>query len=865
MKSFKTFITEELLTEASAKHFAHLNLDANNPEHKDLIDAYNAGHSSNDPNVPRHPGQVKSIDQLKDAVKPHLEKIQAKRANDAEDRQAFESGSAHLIHHNRETGLKVFQAHDQHGSVAALNACNNSTGDGHAPWCTGQRTRSHDMVRNYDKGGNHSFIISDPKHKNPEMRLIGAYGKFSGESGLGGNFQGTGNSTTPEEDWNEHIKTHGLDKIKHLQGSIRNIPLHAADKTKYEHELTHNIANNTVSTADIAHAQEHGYLRDHHVNAMLDNPHTKPEHLNKLVSHMPDKSDVNAYLRKQELQKKVVSHPNVNASTLSNIAKDTHSPSIHDTILKNDNADSHTVAEVAKKSTLPGIHDAILTHPKADDEAFSHLAKHHMDDVDQTFMNKLQTNLRVGTKTLSTLAQNPKYHDFIMNHPHRTDEALANVEYHGGQDTHKDLLKNTATGGETLKNMAITAKPELHDEILAHPKVNDKTLSNLIESSPNNRELQQKIINHHAVGADALHQIMLNSNHDDEETHDRIVAHPKTSDRTLAKIAHRYPEKAEAIMKHPNVGPMALGTLADKSDKLSVHRALLKHPATDSSVLERMAGKSSTLHPEIMEHKHADDATLEEVAKRAGDDVDIQHKLLEHKKSGNRTLTRLAYVTTDHGVRRAIASNPKSGDSALSELLNGTDASNSMHSTILKHPNVGFHTFGKIMKYGTDKDRIAIAKHPNADHATLNNLVMSSKSRNMPEIHTAIAKHPNADSRDLEKVARRTDDPKIHKLLLKHPNSDSRVNQSIIDISNDASVHAIVAKHPETSILQGETLARMYGLDSPKSRGDSVRMYPEDAERISKGITKAHKAGQQKTFEDFKEYLTDNRTINENI
>ena len=65
MLTFKQFISEIYLTEATAKHFSHLNLDPTNPEHKDLIDAYNAGHSSNDPNVPRHPGQIKSIDQFK--------------------------------------------------------------------------------------------------------------------------------------------------------------------------------------------------------------------------------------------------------------------------------------------------------------------------------------------------------------------------------------------------------------------------------------------------------------------------------------------------------------------------------------------------------------------------------------------------------------------------------------------------------------------------------------------------------------------------------------------------------------------------------------------------------------------------------
>ena len=110
MLRFKQFIKEFYLIEAKAEHFNNVkDLNPENPEHKDLIDAYNNGLSAESGNktatkLPK-PGQIKSIDQLKDAVKPHLDAIEQKRKEDADDKEAYDTGRATVIHHNPETRI----------------------------------------------------------------------------------------------------------------------------------------------------------------------------------------------------------------------------------------------------------------------------------------------------------------------------------------------------------------------------------------------------------------------------------------------------------------------------------------------------------------------------------------------------------------------------------------------------------------------------------------------------------------------------------------------------------------------------------------------------------------------------------------
>jgi len=349
MLSFKQFLKEVYLVEATAKHFPFL--DPTNQHHQDLIAAYNSGHSSNDPAVPRHPGQIKSIEQLQTAVKPHLDKFLQKRQEGVDDKTAFESSEAKLIHHNPDTGVKVYQVHSQAGSCAAGAS---------STWCTGKRKAATDMVKYYDEGGNNSFILHFPKESKKHLRTIGAYGKFNGRD----NFQDAENHTVPEHEWSRLRSEHGLDNIKHLQGVVRGIPLSDDNKEKHKKELSDKIKSGNIKSEDISHAINNNYLTDVH-KMMIVKSNVSNIVLHRIARNTSD----------PEVHKAIIAKPTIDDGILDVIARNTSDPEVHKAIISHPDASKYVLEKVARKTNDPEVHKAIISHPDADGDVLEKVAR----------------------------------------------------------------------------------------------------------------------------------------------------------------------------------------------------------------------------------------------------------------------------------------------------------------------------------------------------------------------------------------------------------------------------------------------------------------------------------------------------------
>jgi len=217
----------DFITEAKIEHFVHIGLNKDNPEHRDIVDAFNQSGSKL---AKKNPNQYKSMDELKDAVSDKLSEIQTKKQHDKEDSEAMERGDAELVHHDPKTGLKVYKVKNQKGCTAV--------GKG-TKWCVAKRG-GHTM-RQYDSSGEHSYVIHTPEKGN--LSRIGIIGMRPGEKhtdGEGGNFQDKGNNTVSDEDWNHMRKKYGLDKIHHLEG-IRGIPISDKRKKKIHDKISKDL------------------------------------------------------------------------------------------------------------------------------------------------------------------------------------------------------------------------------------------------------------------------------------------------------------------------------------------------------------------------------------------------------------------------------------------------------------------------------------------------------------------------------------------------------------------------------------------------------------------------------------------------
>ena len=478
MLRFKQFIKEFYLIEAKAEHFNNVKLNPENPEHKDLIDAYNNGLSaeSGNKNVTKlpKPGQIKSIEQFKDAVKPHLDAINQKRKEAADDKDAYDTGRATVIHHNPETGLTITQVGNQASSVATNPP---------SPHCTSQRNAKSDMIKKY-KGENNSFQISAPKEKNKDLSHIAAIGDYAENKDT---HQGKNNHKVLDTEWSEFENRHELNNVKHLKGSMRGIGITEAEKDQYSKELTHNIKNGTVSTPDVAHAKHNGYLTDDHKNALLDDKTTKPGILDKLASD-------------KDLHERILKHPNTDDTTLGEVAENSNDQEVHLAIAQHKNAEDKVLAEVGKKSNDPEVHMAILAHENIGDKALAAVAEKY---------------------------KYPKLHKGILEHKNAGENALAAVaENSSDPEVHEKILAHKNAGDNALAAVAEKLKgPEVHEKILAHKNAGDNALAAVAENS-NDLEVHKAIVAHENAGDYALGRVAENSN--DPEVHKAIELKRKT-------------------------------------------------------------------------------------------------------------------------------------------------------------------------------------------------------------------------------------------------------------------------------------------------------------------------------------------------
>jgi hypothetical protein len=444
MLNFKTYIS--VLSEATIKHFAHLGLDPENQEHKDLVDAYNSGHSANDPNVPRLPNQVKTVDQLRTSVKPHFEKIQQKRKEDSDDRKAFENGEAKVIHHNPETGAKVTKVTSQAGSCAAGAS---------STWCTGKRIGGPDMVKQYDTDEHGSYVFHFPKEPKKHLRTIGAYGKWhepEEDDDEVDNFQDAENHTVPGHEWNRLVKEHGLDKIKHLKGVVRGISISAKDKLNYASELSDNIHSGTATDEDVHHARVNNYLTDSHKHGLLS---SSKNISGKTLSGM-------AYNTKDpEIHKKIVEHPNADTNALTAVAKNTKDPEVHKKIVDHANVDTNALTAIAWNTKDPEVHKKIADHPRAGNYALGGVAYN---------------------------AKDPEVHNKILEHPNADGYALAGVAWNTKDpEVHNKIVEHPNADGYALSGVAKNTKdPEMHKKILNHPQVAQATKDLIASKQPTN-------------------------------------------------------------------------------------------------------------------------------------------------------------------------------------------------------------------------------------------------------------------------------------------------------------------------------------------------------------------------------------------
>lgn len=396
MLRFKQFIKENYITEANIKHFAHLGLDPENPEHKDLVDAYNAG-VNRDPNVPKNPNQIKTFDQLKTSVAPHYAAIQTQRQNQKNDEEAIKNKEAELVHHDPETGVKVFKVRSGRGCAAV---------GGDTKWCTSDRVSGNSAFSAYDPDGSNSYVIHTPENGN--LSRIGIIGVKPGQKpkiGLGGNFQDKGNNSVSDEDWNTLRKKYNLDSVEHLH-RVRGIknPNPAAVEAKRKAE------EDRIKEARRKEAED--LVKPEMSDKELSNINSDNSEVHKAIaSHKNAKEALwrPSFSRDPETQQAVINHENANDMTLDNIARNSRNPETHKAIMNHKNVGDYSLYSIAKKTRDPEMHKTILNHPKvgwmaldrlsqrsSDPELHKGIANH--EKVEEQTLNRLKKMYGLGRK-----------------------------------------------------------------------------------------------------------------------------------------------------------------------------------------------------------------------------------------------------------------------------------------------------------------------------------------------------------------------------------------------------------------------------------------------------------------------------------
>lgn len=269
MITFKTFKQEYCLQEATVKSFQHIaGFDPEKPEHKDMITGFNAGHSANDPNIPRNASQVKTLDQLKTATEKYTDPIQ-------KGREAFKAGHIKLIYHNPVTKVKVFKVKNQLGSSAVGE---DGKCIGASTHCTTEANSKKDYAKEYGGG----LIVHLGKEKGKYSKL-GLYGKY--EEGKDTS-QDSENKEMSDGVWNIIANKHKLDAIPAIvKHRAIEKPMTDTERKSHLDNFEFNIQNGFTSGDDVRHAVAHNYLTDKHINAIVKTPHSLGAHVDLAEAH----------------------------------------------------------------------------------------------------------------------------------------------------------------------------------------------------------------------------------------------------------------------------------------------------------------------------------------------------------------------------------------------------------------------------------------------------------------------------------------------------------------------------------------------------------------------------------------------------
>lgn len=258
MIRFHQFI-KTILLEAKLEHFVHLNLDPENEHHTELLTAFN---NNKERLVKKHPTQYKDIGELLNAVSPYI--------------KSPEISGATLVHHNKESGAKVYHVHTDEASCKL----------GSDTWCT-----SHDEFDTNDLG--RSFIMHFPNEPERRLRKIGSFGDGSYTKGFH-SFQDAANKDLSDEDWDHLRNKHNLDQIPELSG-LRGIPISNQEIQKRDDEFLHKIKSGLLQEHQLIHLIYKNRIKPHHIDAIVN--HTglddltstlTDHHMNKDISLSPE-------------------------------------------------------------------------------------------------------------------------------------------------------------------------------------------------------------------------------------------------------------------------------------------------------------------------------------------------------------------------------------------------------------------------------------------------------------------------------------------------------------------------------------------------------------------------------------------------
>lgn len=335
------------LMEANISHFSHLGLDPNNPEHKDMVDAYNNGLNAKENKISAKPNQIKTFDQLKNTVAPHVAAMQQKRKEDDEDKEAFANKEAELVHHDPSTGVKVFKVRSGKGCAAV---------GGDTKWCTADRATGEDAFKEYDPEEKHSYVIHTPEKGNlSKIGIIGVKPKQPHISGLGGNFQDKGNNTVSDEDWDKVRKKYNLDSIKSLHGirGLKHPEMEIEDK-KRKQETLKTLKNKKLDGLSLFDMAENSFHPEIH-KAILNHENTDSDVMDAVIDNSSH----------PETHKAILNHPKVDEMHMEKISEKSHDPEVHKILSKHKNSTDKTLLNLIMKSDDPEVHREVSKHPNA--------------------------------------------------------------------------------------------------------------------------------------------------------------------------------------------------------------------------------------------------------------------------------------------------------------------------------------------------------------------------------------------------------------------------------------------------------------------------------------------------------------------